>query len=105
MNAVYACGEDEFRGYDAHSLAFEVVRDTLDDGRLVEEALLADTDIGREAGLGLLLRAQRRNIAGRCLRETSDASGKVEELGCGKGTDEGGEIGCEDVHTGLDVGC
>lgn len=51
MDSVDACREDDFCGDDAHSLAFEVRGDAFYDGRVVEEALLADADIGGETGL------------------------------------------------------
>ena len=57
MDAVDAGGEDDFGGDDAHGLAFEVGGDAADDGGVVEEALLADADVGCEAGLRLLFRA------------------------------------------------
>lgn len=55
VDAVDAGGEDEFGGDDAHGLFFEVGGDFLDDGTVVEEALVADAHVGGEAGLGLFL--------------------------------------------------
>ena len=55
MGAVDAGGEDEFGGDDAHGLFFEVRRDPADDGGMVEEALVADTDVCGEAGLGFVV--------------------------------------------------
>ena len=55
MDPVDAGGKDDFCGDDAHGLAFEVRGDAFDDWGMVEEALLADTDVCGEAGLGLFL--------------------------------------------------
>ncbi len=44
-------GQDEFCTDDAHCLALEVCGDGADKGGVVEEALMANTDVGGEAGL------------------------------------------------------
>ncbi len=104
VDAVDARGEEDFAGDDAHGLAFEVGGDAFDGGGVVEEALLADTDVGGEARLGLFLGAEGGKIAGICFGEAGEAAREVEELGGGQGADKGGEVGREECHAGLDVG-
>lgn len=87
MDPVYAGGEDEFRGDDALGLAAEVGGDTGDDGGVVEESLLAGSDVCGEASPGSLLRAEGCEVAGWCFGETSQAAGEVEELRCGERAD------------------
>ena len=63
MHAVNAGCKDDLRGDDAHGLALEIRRDATDNGRVVEEALVAHADVGGKAGLGLFLGAERRDVA------------------------------------------
>jgi hypothetical protein len=54
-------------------------------------------------GAGVLLRAKRGEIAGRCFGEAGQPAGEVEQLGRSEGADEGGQIGGEERHAALDV--
>ena len=47
---------------------------------MVEESLVADADVGCEAGLRLLFRAQWWQVAGRGIGEAGEAAGEIEEL-------------------------
>ena len=102
VDAVDAGGEDELGCDDAHGLFAQVRGDGADDVRVVEESLLADADVGREAGLALL-GAPGGDVAGGGFGETSEAAGGVEELCSCQRADEGCEVGREEVHARLDV--
>ena len=78
MDAINAGSQDEFCGDDSHGLSFEVVGNALDDGAVVEEALLADADIGGEARLCLFLGTKRWDIAGWGFRQAGYTTSEVQ---------------------------
>lgn len=79
-------------------MAFEVRRDAFYDRGVVEETLLANADVCSESSLRLFFRAERRQIASRGFGKGGEAAGEVEELGCGEGADEGGQVWGEERH-------
>lgn len=105
MCAVDASCEDEFSSDDAHGLFLEVGRYAGDNGGVVQEALMTDSYIGGEACLSfVVLTTEGRDIASGGFGKARETAGEVEELCGGQRSDEGGEIGGKEIHSGLDVG-
>ena len=98
MNAVDSSSKYDLSRHYAHGLPFQIIGNALDEGRVVQESLLAHTNVRSEASLSLFLGAKAWEIASWSFGQTRDSSCRVEELSCRQRADKSRQIRRKYVH-------